>query len=130
MGTTAVARHLRVDLLLVAVLLVVVAQVGRILFPVMFEIGEDWDFIAAGLVALAVFAAPIAALPFARLDPRVAVVAGSAAVGLAFLVAQFLDPIPAAAALPLVAVALPPDETAGVTVPVPAAGAALVSTWA
>ena len=106
MGVAAVARQGRVDLVLVALVLVVVAQVGRILFPVMFEIGEDWDFIAAGIVALAVFAAPIVALPFARFDRSVALIAGSTAAGAAFLVAQFLEPIPAAAAMALVAVAL------------------------
>ena len=106
MGVAAVARQGRVDLVLVALVLVVVAQVGRILFPVMFEIGEDWDFIAAGIVALAVFAAPIVALPFARFDRSVALIAGSTAAGTAFLVAQFLEPIPAAAAMALVAVAL------------------------
>ena len=106
MGVAAVARQGRVDLVLVALVLVVVAQVGRILFPVMFEIGEDWDFLAAGIVALAVFAAPIVALPFARFDRSVALIAGSTAAGAAFLVAQFLEPIPAAAAMALVAVAL------------------------
>ena len=106
MGVAAVARQGRVDLVLVALVLVVVAQVGRILFPVMFEIGEDWDFIAAGIVALAVFAAPIVALPFARFDRSVALIAGSTAAGAAFLVAQLLEPIPAAAAMALVAVAL------------------------
>ena len=106
MDTAVVARHVRTHLVVVALLVVVVAQVARILFPVMFEIGEDWDFIAAGILALAVFAAPVAAMPFAGLGRRHALVVGSAGAGVALLVAQFLDPIPAAAAVALVVVAL------------------------
>jgi hypothetical protein len=59
MDTDIVQRDSRVELVLVGLLLVVVAQVARLLFPVMFEIGEDWNFLYAGLVALAVFCSPL-----------------------------------------------------------------------
>jgi endonuclease/exonuclease/phosphatase family metal-dependent hydrolase len=106
MDTDALERDARATLVLVGLLLVVVAQVTRLLFPVMFEIGEDWDFLAAGAVALAVFAAPLVAMPFARLDRKTALVAGSAGAGGALVIAQLLDPIPAVAAIALVATAL------------------------
>lgn len=91
---------------LVAVLVVVIAQVTRVLFPIMFEIGEDWDFVAAGLVAVGVFAAPILAILLPRLSPRTAAVAGSAAVSAMLLGLRLFDPIPAYAAVVGVAVAL------------------------
>lgn len=91
---------------LVAVLVVVVAQVGRVLFPIMFEIGEDWDFIAAGLVAVGVFAAPILALLFPRLSARSGAVVGSVAMSASLLVLRALDPIPAVAAVVGVATVL------------------------
>lgn len=106
MDTAVVAPGGRAEPLVVVLLTVVVAQVARMLFPVMFEIGEDWDFIAAGGVALAVFAAPIAVMPFALVGRTVALIAGSACAGGALVVAQFLDPVPAAVAMALVAVAL------------------------
>ena len=65
MDTDIVQRDSRVELVLVGLLLVVVAQVARLLFPVMFEIGEDWNFLYAGLVALAVFCSPLVAIPLA-----------------------------------------------------------------
>ena len=91
---------------LVAVLVVVVAQVARVLFPIMFEIGEDWDFVAAGLVAVGVFTAPILAILFPRLSARTAAVAGSAAVSAVLLGLRLFDPIPAPVAVVGVAVAL------------------------
>jgi endonuclease/exonuclease/phosphatase family metal-dependent hydrolase len=106
MDTDALERDVRAPMVMVGLLVVVVAQVSRLLFPVMFEIGEDWDFLAAGGVALAVFAAPVVAMPFARLGRRTALVAGSAGAGGALVIAQFLDPIPAVVAIALVATAL------------------------
>jgi endonuclease/exonuclease/phosphatase family metal-dependent hydrolase len=106
MGTDAVERDARASMVLVALLCVVVAQVVRVLFPVMFEIGEDWDFVGAAGVALAVFAAPVVAVPLAQLGRRAALVTGSAGAGGALVVAPFLDPIAAGAAIALVAVAL------------------------
>jgi endonuclease/exonuclease/phosphatase family metal-dependent hydrolase len=91
---------------LVAVLVVVVAQVGRVLFPIMFEIGEDWDFVAAGLVAVGVFAAPILALLFPRLSARSGALLGSLAMSMSLLVLRGLDPIPAVAAVVGVAAVL------------------------
>ena len=106
MSTGVATQGARSMVALVALLVVVVAQMGRLLFPVMFELGEDWDFVAAGLVALAVFAAPVVALPLAGLGRRIALVAGSVAAGGALVVAQALDPVPAGAAMALVAIAL------------------------
>jgi endonuclease/exonuclease/phosphatase family metal-dependent hydrolase len=91
---------------LVAVLVVVVAQVGRVLFPIMFEIGEDWDFIAAGLVAVGVFAAPILAILFPRLSARSAALVGSVAVSASTIALRLFDPIPAVMAVAGVAVVL------------------------
>ena len=106
MSTAVDARESRAGVALVALLLVVVAQVVRLLFPVMFEIGEDWDFLAAGIVALVVFSAPVVAIPATRLRRPVGIVAGAVAAGGALVVAQLLDPIPGPAVMALVAVAL------------------------
>ncbi len=105
-GWTAATSVAYLSQALVAVLVVVVAQVGRVLFPIMFEIGEDWDFVAAGLVAVGVFAAPILAILLPRLSTRTAAVVGSAAVSAVLLGLRLFDPIPALAAVVGVAVAL------------------------
>ncbi len=56
--------------LLTAVLVVAVAQVARMLFPITFEIGEDWDFPLAGLFALETFSTALFAVLALRLRPR------------------------------------------------------------
>jgi endonuclease/exonuclease/phosphatase family metal-dependent hydrolase len=104
--SSSAARRARLGFILVALLVVVVGQMTRLLFPILFEIGEDWDFIAAGLVALGVFCAPVLALLAARLRSQRAVVAGGATCGGALVVAQLIDPIPAVLAVVLVAVTL------------------------
>jgi endonuclease/exonuclease/phosphatase family metal-dependent hydrolase len=104
--STNAARRARLGFALVALLVVVVGQMTRLLFPILFEIGEDWDFIAAGVVALGVFCAPVLALLAARLRSQRAVVAGGATCGGALVVAQLINPIPAVLAVVLVAVTL------------------------
>ncbi len=91
---------------LVPLLIIALAQVARVLFPIMFEIGEDWDFLLAGLVALGTFAAPLLALGAGRLSARTSLAGGAALVGGALVLLRALDPIPAAVAIGAVAVAL------------------------
>ena len=69
--------------------LLVVAMLGqatRPLYPVMYELGEDWDFVAAGLVALGVAAAPILGSIAGPLRDEVAVRVGTVALGAAWVV--------------------------------------------
>jgi len=92
--------------LLIALGVVVLSQVTRVLFPIMFEIGEDWDFLAAGLVALAVFAFPLAALALVMVTQRVALAAGAGLMALVLLTLRLAEPIPAWLAIVGVALAL------------------------
>ncbi len=91
---------------LVAVMVVVVAQVSRVLFPIMFEIGEDWDFVLVGLVTVGVFSAPILMLLLPRSADRAGAVAGSLAAAASLVVLRALDPIPAAVAVIALAIVL------------------------
>ncbi|MFW2336544.1 endonuclease/exonuclease/phosphatase family protein [Ilumatobacter sp.] len=86
--------------------MVAVAQVTRVLFPIMFEIGEDWDFLLAGLVALGTFSTPMLAVLALRLRPPHAVVAGATTIGVALLVLRLVHPIPPWLAIVAVAAAL------------------------
>ncbi len=91
---------------LVALLVVAVAQVARVLFPIMYEIGEDWNFVLAGLVAMATFAAPVIALAATRIEAATAVTAGAAIVAGVLVGLRLIDPIPAWLAVVAVGAAL------------------------
>jgi hypothetical protein len=58
-----------VPVLTVALLFVLLAQVSRTLFTMVYEAFED-DAETAGAIALAVFAAPLVTLAVARREPR------------------------------------------------------------
>jgi hypothetical protein len=60
----------RSEIVLVALLFVLLAQVARTMFPQVIVLGEDWDYLYAGLISIAVFAAPILAWPLASLRER------------------------------------------------------------
>ena len=92
--------------LLVALAVVVLAQTTRMLFPIMYEIGEDWDFILAGLVALGAFSAPLLVMMVPRLSGRTALVGGSGLMAGAYLAARISDPIPSWLAITVVVLAL------------------------
>ena len=92
--------------LLTAVLVVAIAQVTRVLFPIMFEIGEDWDFLLAGLVALGTFSTPMLAGVALRLRSGHALVAGATTIGVALLVLRLVHPIPPWLAIVAVSAAL------------------------
>lgn len=74
---------------LAVVVVAVLGQATRPLYPVMYELGEDWDFLAAGLVALGVAAAPIVAALASPVRDRSAVVIGTALLGTAWVVPTF-----------------------------------------
>jgi endonuclease/exonuclease/phosphatase family metal-dependent hydrolase len=95
-----------VPLLFVALAVVVVAQSTRLLFPIMFEIGEDWDFVLAGLVALGAFSSPVLVAAMPRLSARASVIAGSGLMTTALLSARLFDPIPAQVAIAVAVAAL------------------------
>lgn len=92
-----------VPLLFVALTVVVLAQSTRPLFPIMFEIGEDWDFVLAGLVALGAFSAPLLVAVIPRLPLRTPQFGGAGLMAAGLLVARLFDPISALIAI-LVAV--------------------------
>ena len=48
---------------LAVVTVAVLGQATRLLYPVMYELGEDWDYVAAGAVALGIVASPLLAAP-------------------------------------------------------------------
>ncbi|HLF41033.1 MAG TPA: hypothetical protein VI854_06110, partial [Acidimicrobiia bacterium] len=91
-----------------AVLVVAGAQVVRAMFPAMFLLGEDTDFLAAGAVALAVFAAPVVAAFLPGLPGSAAgrVSVGGFTVAAALVAVAWLDPIPVALAMTATAVVL------------------------
>ena len=90
----------------VALSVVVLAQSTRPLFPIMFEIGEDWDFVLAGLIALAAFSAPLLVVAVPQPAQRTALVGGAGALAAGLVVIRLFDPIPAALAIGVVASAL------------------------
>lgn len=85
--------------LLVALTVVVLAQSTRLLFPIMFEIGEDWDFLLAGLVALGAFSAPLLVAAMPPLSPSTALMGGAGMMAGGLISARLLDPIPAPLAI-------------------------------
>ena len=107
--------------LLVALAVVVLAQTTRMLFPIMYEIGEDWDFVLAGLVALGAFSAPLLVMMVPRLSGRTALVGGSGLMAGAYLAARISDPIPSWLAITVVVLALVGVTVIGTRSEVPAA---------
>jgi endonuclease/exonuclease/phosphatase family metal-dependent hydrolase len=81
-------------IVLLAVLFTLLAQVARTMFPLMYLMGEDWNFMYVGLIALAVYAAPIFVFPVASLEGRTQLVSGTIAIAVARLTLQLLHPIP------------------------------------
>jgi endonuclease/exonuclease/phosphatase family metal-dependent hydrolase len=89
-----------------ALLMVAVAQVARTLFPAVYLMGEDGSFALAGLLTLAIYAAPAFALPLLRLDGRTRLVLGAGAIVAARLALQLVHPIPSWLAMVATGVAL------------------------
>ncbi|MGZ8585892.1 MAG: endonuclease/exonuclease/phosphatase family protein [Actinomycetota bacterium] len=87
-------------------LLLLVAQVARTMFPLMYLMGEDWNFLYVGLISLAVYAAPLVAVPLSGLGDRPALLVGAGAIVLARLAVQVIHPIPTWLAMGATAVAL------------------------
>jgi hypothetical protein len=83
----------RSEIVLVALLFVLLAQVARTMFPQVIVLGEDWDYLYAGLISIAVFAAPILAWPLTSLRERHLLVAGTVAMIAARVALQLLHPI-------------------------------------
>lgn len=82
-------------MILVALTVPLALQCIRALFPLLFNYGEDADFILAGVLAVAVFASPVLAAPLALLvGRRAAVPVGLAALIAARLAVQLVHPIP------------------------------------
>lgn len=82
-------------MILVALTVPLALQCIRALFPLLFNYGEDADFILAGILAVAVFASPVLAAPLALLvGRRAAVPVGLAALIVARLAVQLVHPIP------------------------------------
>jgi endonuclease/exonuclease/phosphatase family metal-dependent hydrolase len=81
--------------ILVALTVPLALQTIRALFPLLFNYGEDEDFMLAGALAVAVYVSPLLAAPVDRwLGPRLAVPAGLAALVVARVAIQLLHPIP------------------------------------
>ena len=105
--------------LFVAVVVVVLAQSTRVLFPIMYEIGEDWNFVLAGLVALGTFLAPVLVILVPRMPARAALIVGAVLMAGGLVSARLVDPIPAALGIAVVAASL-----AGVTLLIARSGVA------
>lgn len=70
-------------------------QAARAFFPIAFRLGEETDFIGAGVFALAVFAAPILAPAMRRLlGPRRGILAALGLLAALRLAVQLVHPIP------------------------------------
>lgn len=86
-------RSIWVAVVPAALLFVLLAQVARAMFPMVYEAFEDAPE-TAGAIALAVFAAPILAMFVPRRDPERSVVYGAIGIVAARLALQFVHPIP------------------------------------
>jgi endonuclease/exonuclease/phosphatase family metal-dependent hydrolase len=85
---------------------VVLAQSTRVLFPIMYEIGEDWDLVLAGLVALGTFLAPLLVIAVPSMSARTALIVGAALMAGGLASARLVDPIPVALGIAVVAASL------------------------
>lgn len=106
MGTSQATRASAATVVVLALAIVVVAPVARVLFPRLYLVGEGSSFVAAGLIGLVVYCAPILAWPFLRLPPRVSSLLGVIGVGGARLGVQLVHPVPAWLAVGATAAAL------------------------
>ncbi len=78
---------------LVALLVVVVAPVLRTLYPILYEIGEDWSYPGVGAVGLVLYAAPLLAVVVAGARPATGLIVGVAACAAALALVEAADPI-------------------------------------
>lgn len=78
----------------IALPFVLLAQVVRTLFPIVYEASEDARIVAAGVGVVAVYLAPILALPIVWLGSRRAATTGVVLLVAARLAVQLVHPIP------------------------------------
>lgn len=90
---------------LAVVTVAVLGQATRLLYPVMYELGEDWDYVAAGAVALGVVASPVLAGLAGPLRDVVAVRLGAVALGAAWVVPSVVGAPPTWLAIAMPALA-------------------------
>ncbi len=92
------ARHPIVPAALVAVLVVAVAPALRTLYPILFEIGEDWSYQGVAGVGALLYASPVLAVTTARMRPAPALWSGSVLALAALAVAAEGQPVTRGAA--------------------------------
>ncbi len=78
----------------IALALVLLGQVIRTLFPILYEASEDASIVVAGVGVVGVYLAPILALPIVWLGSRRAAATGVALLVAARLAVQLVHPIP------------------------------------
>jgi len=78
----------------IALAFVLLAQVVRTLFPIVYEASEDVSIVVAGVGVVAVYLAPILALPIVWLGSRRAATTGVVLLVAARLAVQLVHPIP------------------------------------
>ena len=78
---------------LVALLVVTIAPVLRVLYPILYVIGEDWSYPRVGAIGLLLYCAPLAAATVAKLRPAAGLRAGVIACVVAVVLVQAAHPI-------------------------------------
>lgn len=83
---------------LVAALVVVIAPALRTLYPILYEIGEDWSYEGVGAIGVLLYASPVLAVLAQRLRPGPAITLGAALCLAALALTAVPVPVPVWAA--------------------------------